>query len=266
MADKPGELPQEQIAPQTGSQQTAPESSEPYFSYKYADGKEEVYRTKDELSKAYRDSFLRQSDYTRKTQEIAQTKKQIEDERKQHEDEKKQFAKMKQQYDEWDRLLKTRPDLYSQLERVASAPPDPSAVFERSRGYVDEKYTALEQQLAEMKAAMEKDRTQKELNDIFTEFHGKYEDFDEGPIMERLELLSSGETKPLIDALYWATKGQMTPDQQAKIEEKVIGNLQKKKSAGMVSAKGTGPAPSKKSYRNLDEARKAAFEDAGIGM
>jgi vacuolar-type H+-ATPase subunit I/STV1 len=265
MADKPGELPQEQIAPQTDSQ-TAPDSSEPYFSYKYADGKEEVYRTKDELSKAYRDSFLRQSDYTRKTQEVAQTKKQIEEERKAHEEEKKQFAKIKQQYDEWDRLLKTRPDLYSQLERVASAPPDPSAIYDRSKGYVDEKYQTLEQQVAEMKAQLEKDRTQKELNDTFAEFKTKYEDFDEGPIMERLELLANGETKPLIDLLYWATKGQMSPEKEAQIEEKIAGNLQKKKSAGLVSAKGTGPSPSKKNYRTLDEGRKAAYEDAGIAL
>jgi hypothetical protein len=263
LADKPGELPQEQIAPQTDSQQTAPDSSEPFFSYKYADGKEEVYRSKDELAKAYRDSFLRQSDYTRKTQEVAQTKKQIEEERKQHEEEKKQFSKMKQQYDEWDRLLKTRPDLYSQLERVASAPPDPSSVFDRSKGYVDEKYQTLEQQFTEMKAQLEKDRTQKELNDIFTKFHSKYEDFDEGPIMERLEFLANGETEPLIDALYWAAKGQMTPAQEAKIEEKIAGNLQKKKSAGMVPTKGTG-TPSKRSFRTPEEAKLAAYEDAGI--
>jgi vacuolar-type H+-ATPase subunit I/STV1 len=261
MADKPGELPQEQIAPQT--EQSAPDSSEPFFSYKYADGKEEVYHTKADLEKAARDSWLRQSDYTRKTQEVAQTRKQIEDEKKAHEEEKKQFSKMKQQYDEWDRLLKTRPDLYSQLERVASGPPDPASVYDRSKGYVDEKYTALEQQLAEMKAAMDKDKTQKELNETFAKFKTKYEDFDEGPIMERLEYLANGETEPLIDLLYWATKGQTSPELAAKIEEKVIGNLQKKKSAGMVPTKGTG-TPSKRTFRNPNEAAAAAFEDAGI--
>lgn len=254
--------------PGQGAAQTAPAApdtqSEPFFSYKYADGREEVYKSKEELAKAYRDSFLRQSDYTRKTQEVAQTKKQIEEERKKFAEEQKQFTSIKQRYDEWDRLLKSRPDLYSQLERVATAPPDPSAVFDRSKGYVDEKYTALEEQLKEMKAAMEKDKTQKELDATFAKFKSKYEDFDEGPIMERLELLAGGETEPLIDALYWATKGQMTPAKEAAIEEKITENLQKKKSAGMVPAKGTGAAPSKKTYRNPDEAAAAAFADAGI--
>jgi vacuolar-type H+-ATPase subunit I/STV1 len=261
----------EQSAPEQGqgAPQNAPattEQSEPFFSYKYADGKEEVYKSKEELSKAYRDSYLRQSDYTRKTQEVAQTKKQIEDERKAFADEQKQFSSVKSRYDEWDRLLKTRPDLYSQLERVATAPPDPSSVFDRSKGYVDEKYQTLESQVAELKAALDKDKTQKELDATFAKFKTKYEDFDEGPIMERLEYLSTGETEPLIDLLYWATKGQMTPAKEAELEEKIAGNLQKKKTAGMVPTKGSGGSPSKKSFRNVDEARKAAFEDAGINL
>jgi hypothetical protein len=264
MADTQSAPEQGQSAPQTAP--ATPESSEPFFSYKYADGKEEVYKTKDELAKAYRDSYLRQSDYTRKTQEVAQTKKQIEDERKKFQEEQAQFTKVKTQYDEWDRLLKTRPDLYSQLERVATAPPDPSAVFDRSKGYVDEKYQTLESQVAEMKAALDKDKTQKELDATFAKFKTKYEDFDEGPIMERLEYLANGETEPLIDLLYWATKGQMTPQQEAKLEEKVTENLQKKKSAGMVPTKGSSVAPSKRTFRNPDEARKAAFEDAGLSL
>lgn len=259
----------QQNAPDTGqgvtqNPQGTTEQSEPFFSYKYADGREEVYKSKDELEKAYRDSFLRQSDYTRKTQEVAQTRKQIEDERKKFAEEQQQFTKMRQQYDEWDRLLKSRPDLYSQLERVASGPPDPSSIFDRSKGYVDEKYTSLEAQLKDMKESMEKDRTQKELDATFAEFRQKYEDFDEGPIMERLEMLANGETKPLIDALYWAHKGQMTPQMEAQLEEKIAGNLEKKKQAKMIPTKGSSSSPSKRTFKTLDEARKAAFEDAGV--
>jgi hypothetical protein len=261
MSDITSAPPQGQVAPQPGSPAT---ESEPFFSYKYADGKEEVFNSKDELLKAWRDSHLRQSDYNRKVNETVQTRKQIEDERKKFAEEQQQFSKTKQQYDEWDRLLKTRPDLYSQLERVATSPQDPASVFDRSKGYVDEKYTALEQQFNEMKGQLEKERTQKELDATFAKFKGKYEDFDEGPILERLEMLAGGETEPLIDALYWASKGQMTPAKEAAIEEKIVGNLQKKKSAGMVPGKGSGAAPSKKTFKTLEEAQKAAFEDAGL--
>jgi uncharacterized coiled-coil DUF342 family protein len=258
MADEQG-APEGQSAPQIPSGTT-----EPFFSYKFADGKEEIYKTKDELAKAYRDSYLRQSDYTKKTQETASVKKQIEEERKKFQEEQKMFLESRKKYDQWDSILKTRPDIYSQLERAASAPPDPASVFDRSRGYVDEKYSALEEQFKQMKAELDKDKTQKELDATFAKFKQKYEDFDEGPIMERLEYLSNGETEPLIDLLYWATKGQMTPAKEAEIEGRLTENLQKKRSAGLVSTKGTGIKPPSKSFKTTDEAKRAAFEDAGL--
>jgi vacuolar-type H+-ATPase subunit I/STV1 len=264
MAESQSAPEQGQSAPQTP--QGTPDTSQPFFSYKYADGREEVYKSKEELEKAYRDSYLRQSDYTKKTQEVAQVRKQVEEERKKFQEEQKQFLDLRKKYDGWDQVLKTRPDIYSQLERAAGAPPDPATVFDRSKGYVDERYSALEEQLKQMKAELDKDKTQKELDATFAKFKQKYADFDEGPIMERLEYLSNGETEPLVDLLYWATKGQMTPQQEAAIEEKVVGNLQKKKSAAMMPTKGSGGLPSKRTFRTVDEARKAAYEDAGIGL
>jgi hypothetical protein len=262
MAEVQGAPEQGQSAPQ--NPQGITDTSEPFFSYKYADGKEEVYKSKDELAKAYQSSYLRQSDYTKKTQEVANIRKQIEEERKKFQDEQKQFLDTRKKYDSWDQLLKTRPDVYSQLERVAGSPPDPASVFDRSKGYVDEKYSALEEQLKQIQADREKERTQKELDATFAKFKTKYPDFDEGAVMERLEYLSSGETEPLIDLLHWAAKGQMSPNQEAAIEEKVIGNLQKKKGAALLPGRGGGIASPNKGFSTSKDAFKAAMGDAGI--
>jgi DNA-binding transcriptional regulator GbsR (MarR family) len=241
---------------------SAPQES--YFEYVLPDGKKEVYQTKDDLAKAYRDNFLRQSDYTRKTQEVAQTKKQIEEERKKFQEEMKAFTSVKQRYDEMDRVLKTRPDIYSQLERAVTMPPDAGSIYERSKGYVDETVQSLKSELDEMKKQLEEERTKKELDSTFMKLREKYPDLDEGQIMERLEYLSDGKTEPLIELLYWAAKGQMTPAQEAKLEEKVTENLHKKRQAAMVPGRGATVSPSKKPFRTSDEARSAAFEEMGI--
>jgi hypothetical protein len=60
------------VAPDLG--QGTPDSTEqpaPYFEATSPDGKKETYATRGDLEKAWKDSYMRTSDYTRKTQEVA---------------------------------------------------------------------------------------------------------------------------------------------------------------------------------------------------
>lgn len=240
--------------------QASSQASEPFYSYKGVKG-DEVYHTKEELDKAMRENFLRQSDYTRKTQEISNYRKQFEDERKKFSEEQKAFLQSRQKYDQWDQLLKTRPDVYQQLERLASGPPDPSAVFERSKGYADEKTQELVARLEAIEKEREEERTKRELDEIFSKKSTQYEDFDKDGVMEMLELLKDGNTEPLVDVLHWARKGRMNP---LETEKKITEKLQKKADAGLVPGRSAAPK-GKPQYSSIDEAAQAALRAVGGG-
>jgi uncharacterized protein YeeX (DUF496 family) len=241
--------------------ETVSGSSAPFFEDVLPDGSKRTFASKEELAKEWKNSYLRQSDYTKKTQEIAQNRKQIEDERKKFADEQKAFLGSRKQYDEWDRLLKTRPDIYQQLERAASSPADPSVAYDRAKEYADGTTQKLQERLETLEKRLEEDNTKKEIESTIGSLKEKYEDFDEPEVMARLEYLSDGDTGKLLELLHWATKGQKSP---AQVEQKITEGLKKKSQAGLVSTKGTGPASTSKTYRNTDEAREAAMRELGV--
>lgn len=236
-------------------------SSAPYFEDVLPDGSKKVFNSRDELAKEWKNSYLRQSDYTKKTQEIAQTRKQIEDERKKFAEEQKAFVENKKRYDDWDKLLKTRPDIYSQLERAATSPPDPSVAYERAKEYADGTSKELAQRLEALEKRLEEERTKKEMDSEIATLKEKYPDFEENEVMARLEYLADGKTGPLLELLHWAVKGQKSP---AQIEQKITDSLKKKSTVGMVPTKGAGASTSAKAYRNTDEAREAAMRELGV--
>ncbi len=260
-----------ETAPLTG-QGTTPEAAAsaamsdtvetaPYFEDVLPDGSKKAFATRDDLAKEWKSSYLRQSDYTKKTQELAAERKKHASEIQKFQEEQKAFLESRKRYDEWDRLLKQRPDVYSQLERAASSPPDASVAFDRAKEYADGTSKELATRLEALEKQLEEERTKKELESEMAALKGKYPDFDEAEAMTRLEHISDGDTSKLLEILYWATKGQKSP---AEVEQRVTENLKRKSQAGMVPAKGAGPATSKTKYSSLDEAKNAAYEAEGI--
>jgi len=211
--------------------------SEPFYTYKGATG-EEVYKSREELDKAMRESFLRQSDYTRKTQEVAKYRKQFDEDRKKFDEDRKTFSQSRSKYDEWDKLLKSRPDIYSQLERLAGSPPDAGVAFDRSKEYADEKTRELAERIEAMEAQYNEEKNRREMDEVFGRMKEEYPDFDQTSVLEMLETLKDGQTEPLIRALYLANKGRANP---VEAEKKVVEKLQKKAEAGLVPGKSAAP-------------------------
>lgn len=266
MADETSAAPQGQATPtpaQAASEALADKGhDEPFFSTQGVDGKPQVFKTKDELAKAWKESGLMRSDYTRKTQELAKLRQAFDEERKKFQSERDEYdKKVRTKYDGYDQILKTRPDIMRQLDQMAQGPATPDAVFDRARSYADERAEKLAQELEEIKAQLEEQKTQRELEEIFTRKTGEYEDFDKEVILNQLQNLSSGEAEPLVDLLYWANKGRQNP---LKVEERIKENLEKKASAGMVPSKGSAPIKQQK-FNTLTEAHQQALADAGIG-
>jgi hypothetical protein len=250
-------------APEEG--QVAPDSTEqpaPYFEFTPPGGKPEVYATKDELAKAYKDSFMRTSDYTRKTQEVAKQRQEHEQRTKDFEEQQKLFAKSKSQYDEWDRMLKARPQVARQLMQLGQAPAAPGEVFQRAQGYVDEKYKALEDKLTALEKEREAERFNRELEGSIQNLSGEFKDFDRDAVLALLNEVSNGDTSTLLKHLYFSHKGQKSP---VEAEKKVLEGIEKKRQAGIVPSSKATPPSNGKAPKSIKEARAMLLAEAGGG-
>jgi hypothetical protein len=153
-----------------------------------------------------------------------------------------------------------RPDIQRQLEQLIDQPESPSVAFERSRGYVDEKAQELQSKVEAIEKQLAEANSKKEIEEAFANLKSKYSDADEAAIMEQLSLLSGGEINPLLEQLYFARKGQLSP---AQVEQRVVENLQRKEAAKMVPASAAHKAAPPK-FKTTDEGRAQAFKDFGL--
>jgi vacuolar-type H+-ATPase subunit I/STV1 len=241
------------------SQATPSNAGQPFFSYKNAEGKEEVYNSKEDLEKAYKESYFRTKDYTQKTQNHAREVEKYKKEREAWEKERSDFQKMKEQYDGWDKALKSRPDIQQILTRAATTPMGPQSVYDRSTQYVDEKYGSLSKELEDLKAFKQQYETERERDSIYKEMQAIDPNFDSTKVSSVLEELSTGELRPLIKILWDAVRGRESP---AKVEAKIKKNLEGKAAAPLIP--GSGKPSAEVKYRTPREAHDAALASLGV--
>lgn len=229
-----------------GQVDTTPD--EPFFSVKDGE-KEVVFKTKDELQKAWRDSYMRRSDYTRKTQEAAALRKQLEQRQKEIEEKAKEFEK-------YDKFVQTRPDLYRRLQQELSRPPGGDVAYERSTKYVDEKTAELERKLKEFEDWKEAQEREREKQEVVSKLREQYEDFDPESIEAYMADIQEGGLSSVYEAFYHALKGKENP---IKTEQRIAESFKKKQKAAVP---GGGKAPPQSSAaRSLDEARNLAYSE-----
>ena len=232
----------------------APEGqAEPYFSYDYPDGEKVSYATKEELAAGYKDSYFRTKDYTRKSQENARYRKQYEDRMKELDDREKSHKEREREWEQRDKFIKSRPDVYKQIGQLMQRPASPEE-------FVNEKYSALEKEIEDMKSWRKEQELNRETDALFSQMQGKYEDFDPDMVREQINLLSESGLDSLVETIYYANKGRVSP---AQMQQKVAENLAKKKKAAVMPGKGA-PVPIPEDVPDsIDAARDRALKDAG---
>lgn len=236
------------------------EASAPFFEYADPTGKKETFATRDELTASWRKSKMQEADYTRKTQELAQQRKQHEEALKKFQEDQKAFLENRKRYDTWDEKLKARPDVQQMLMQYLDQPENPNVAYQRAEGLISEKEKALMERIEALEGRFKETDSRREIEEAFAVLKDKYPDADEAAIMERLESISDGSVSKLIDQLYWAGKGQFTP---AEVEQKVVANLQKKEAARL-NAPAAHTRETPKVYKSMKEAREAAMKAEGI--
>lgn len=241
--------------------------SQAFFEYEYPEKDEtgafrkEVFKSPEELKKAWRESYLRQSDYTRKTQDLANMRKESEKRRTDLEDQFKAFNERKSRYDKWDEVLGKRPDVQRQLEQMASSLPSPEIAYERATGYMDEKSGELLKRLEALENRGKQQEEERELQSVFEAMRGRHEDFDETEVRELLEYLSDGKTEPLVEMMHWASRGRKTP---AELEQKMLRAQQQKRAAGLMPAGGAAVPRATQTPKTTEEAKQMVLRQQGL--
>jgi len=223
---------------------TQEQPQETFFEYEYPEKDEtgnfrkEVFKSPEELKAKWRESYMRQADYTRKTQDLAKLRAQLEKEQDGLQDQLKAFSERKGRYDKWDEVLGRRPDVQRQLERLAERRKTPDVAYERATGYADEKTAEIVKRLEQLEGRHKQAEEERELMGIFDVMEKKYPDFDQASVRELLEYLANGKTEPLVEMLHWAGKGRKTP---AELEQRLLKGQEEKRKAGLMPSGGVAP-------------------------
>jgi len=255
------EQPQGQTTPEPQGTPQATDSLN--YQYAFPDGEVIKASNKKELDEFFKGHYHRTADYTRKTQGLAKERAEFEKKQAEFQKQMELFQKSKSQYDEWDRVLRTRPEVYQNLQRLATSPAAPTEVFDRAKSYADEQVEALRQEIAEMKKAREAEAAERELMEALSATKQEFgDDFDEDRVRDLLGEITSGETAKIVKMLHYAARGMTAPEV---MEKKIVAKQAAKKAAGLPKG-GGAPAPNgKPQYRSLDEARDAALQEYAAG-
>lgn len=263
----------EEMAPEQGQAEAPVESGQgqgdiqsqsPFFSHTYDDGEVVEFTSPEELTRHFRDGTLRHSDYTKKTQGLAEERKKFESERERHNAER---AAELQAYSKW----KTIDDRYrtDSVFRTAMQKAlrnnDPNAAM---KSMLQQELSPLQKKLDEYERQRAEDqRKQEEAEEnerAFTLLQKAYTDFDRNAVeaeINRLRQTPDGDSaRALFELVYHALKGRVTPGQMERsITERVKRNSNAKPPIPPTSANGT----TQKEFANLREAAAEAEKKYG---
>lgn len=256
------ETPPVEETPVDTGQAAAEEQSDPFFSYAFEDGEERKFTSPDELKGFIRDGVLRHSDYTKKTQSVAEERKKLEADRQRYDAEYSQMLQMKQEHDKIQQYLsKLPPQAYQALkQQIAQA----QQGNQKGDPRVDK---LMEEFEADKKARQEREQAETERQQreaAFSELEKQYQDFNRDEVLQLAKALEEappgGQMRALMELLYHANRGKKTP---AQIERDMAQNFARKKNLKTpISGGGKPPSnPGSAQYNNTDEALQAALSE-----
>jgi len=215
-----------------------------FHSYTDDSGKKYDFKNQNEVNAFIKNGSMMRSDYSRKTQELARLRKAIEEQSK--------------PYKDWDSFIRSRPDVYSYLKRAKERTITPDGKYQ----VLEQEVNALKDNLKRRDQRAEQEKRNQALmtekDRIFKAMAEKYPDFNGDSVMEAYNTLSGGDMQHLIETLYYANKGKLTPEE---IEHRIAENASRKKAARLMPSTGSSSVTGgQKSYKSFDEAREAALE------
>lgn len=192
----------------------ASQASESHFhKWKSDDGEEHVFKSPDELDRFIREGTLRHKDYTKKTQELAEQRKQSEAERKRIEEQLTTASGMESKWKPIDEWLTRTPQgraayQYITTQMKGNIPPD--AILEQSRASIEESINPLKSELEEIKKWREAQEQEKQFSSTMAALKERYPDMDEESVKTLYKQLDEApegdETRALLELIIKASK------------------------------------------------------------
>lgn len=232
----------------------------PFFSFTGPDGKAETFATREDLDRAWKDSYFRRSDYIRKTQELGNLRKQHEQERKEFEEQLKALQKEKERYERYNQGLLRRPDVARQLESLAAGGlSSPQDLRQSLMDQVQELLNPIKSEIDTWKKEREAEKLDRGLQEAYRKIAEEFPDFDQKAVEDLLYELSNGDShEPLVRLAHFAARGMLSPAQA----EQRAAQARERKAAGGMPPSGSAPkAKGNGAYRTVDEALEAAMKD-----
>ena len=230
---------------------TEPAEPENFYSYKSDDGNETAFKDASEVNEFIRSGTLRHSDYTKKTQEVAENRKSLEADRARYDTEYTSFLGSKQQNDKIEEYLQSLPpEVYERLKQGINSQP-------KNQEFKDPRLDKLiEENESKAKQAEEESMRQA----AFKSLSNTYDDFDQNTIMQavkQLEEIAPGDQmRAFMEMLHFAGKGRISPAQMEQATTEAL----KRKQTVTTPMRSTNSTPSKQAgkYTSFDDAAEAA--------
>ncbi len=210
----------------------------PFFEYEWEEGNKagkngkEVFKTKEELSKAYREGVLRHADYTQKTQGLAKEKEAVQKRDKELAAMAEELVRRKGEIDPLSQFLDSRPDIKDYIVKNMRQPSQ-SANAEVIKKMIEEQTKPLQEKLSEAEKFRKDQEQAVKREQIFSHLGTQYKDFNREAIEKRLkeldEVPEGEEDRSFLEMLYWAEKGRNPTASPVEIEKKITDSLAVKK-------------------------------------
>lgn len=251
-------------ADQAMSEESVQDQPESFLDVDFGD--EQVsFKDRDEAINYIKESGMRNRDYTQKTQTLAEQRREFERAQREHEkrveEETRRIEELKKRYDRYEEAFRKRPQIARQLEQLVSRPASPDELFERTQGYADEKYKTLEEKLNALEAERERERLERQRDDIYARLGERYKDFDKEAVSQVLSGLEDGNLEQLLEMAFKASRYGAGPS------EEVVAEKLKRKQGAKIAAGGGGPPPKSKGSTDPKDAYEEALEEyVGLEM
>ena len=214
-------------APVEAAQATTSEGRAEGAFYTAPDGT--AYNSPDELHKAWA-NFVPKSEYTKKTQTLAQERAELQRQQRDWEAERrKQEERFKraEEYEMFDKFVNSRPDAYQRWRQEIQQGATANDVRQQLKSDFEAEYGTKLKELEEWRQQQEADAQRQR---VFASLKSKYNDFDEASMDELLGTLSEGDPEAIAEALYWSQRGRKS---QTEIAEELVEGRREKSEAGL---------------------------------
>lgn len=247
---------QEQTSANTGAGNTAA-VAEPFLKI----DEHTSFNSAEDAIKAFKEGTARHSEYKKNMESLAEERRRYDADRVLHAQQVKDFEEKRKGYDlykQWDERLKTNPGLYKKMAQIMGESPKGSDIQEMIQQAIKEN---VDPRLAEFEAEKKRRLVEEEKGKYFAELKAQYQDFDDKAVDEAYQKLYQGSMKDLAEMLYFAGKGRTV--NPVAVQEKIMEGLEKKKTAGLASPKGSTvhTAAKEKSFNSLAERLKEKAGD-----